>query len=48
MSDPPPLLPTLPKSFDGFCLELHPERQRADVILDRPPLNTSRWPSARS
>ena len=22
-------------SFDGFCLELDPERQRADVILDR-------------
>jgi 2-oxoglutaroyl-CoA hydrolase len=39
MSDPPPLLPTLPESFDGFRLELDPERQRADVILDRPPLN---------
>ena len=39
MGDPPPLLPTLPESFDGFRLELDPERQRADVILDRPPLN---------
>jgi 2-oxoglutaroyl-CoA hydrolase len=39
MSDPPPLLPTLPESFDGFRLELDRERQRADVILDRPPLN---------
>src|SRR6516162_4223180 len=39
MSDPPPLVPTLPKSFDGFRLELDPEQQRADVILDRPPLN---------
>src|ERR1700751_1344142 len=39
MSDPPPLLPALPESFDGFRLELDPERQRADVILDRPPLN---------
>jgi len=39
MSDPPPLMPMLPKSFDGFRLELDPERQRADVILDRPPLN---------
>ena len=39
MSDPPPLVPTLPESFDGFCLELDPARQRADVILDRPPLN---------
>jgi len=38
MSDPPPLLPVLPESFDGFRLELDPERQRADVILDRPPL----------
>jgi hypothetical protein len=39
MSEPPPLVPTLPDSFDGFRLELDPERQRADVILDRPPLN---------
>jgi 2-oxoglutaroyl-CoA hydrolase len=39
MSDPPPLLPILPESFDGFRLELDPERQRADVILDRPPLS---------
>ena len=38
MSDPP-LASGLPKSFDGFRLELDPERQRADVILDRPPLN---------
>ena len=35
MSDPPPLVPMLPESFDGFRLELDPERQRADVILDR-------------
>jgi hypothetical protein len=39
MSDPPTLVPRLPESFDGFRLELDPERQRADVILDRPPLN---------
>jgi 2-oxoglutaroyl-CoA hydrolase len=39
MSDPPALVPILPESFDGFRLELDPERQRADVILDRPPLN---------
>ena len=38
MSDPPTLVPTLPECFDGFRLELDPERQRADVILDRPPL----------
>jgi len=39
MSDPPPLVPALPESFDGFRLELDPKRQRADVILDRLPLN---------
>ena len=39
MSDPPPLVPRLSESFDGFRLGLDPERQRADVILDRPPLN---------
>ena len=39
MSDPPTLVPTLPGSFDGFRLEPDPEQQRADVILDRPPLN---------
>jgi 2-oxoglutaroyl-CoA hydrolase len=39
MSDPPPLVPRLPESFDGFRLELDLERQRADVILDWPPLN---------
>jgi len=39
MNDPPPLGPRLPESFDGFRLELDPERHRADVILDRPPLN---------
>ena len=39
MSDPPPLVPMLPESFDGFRLEPDPELQRADVILDRPPLN---------
>jgi 2-oxoglutaroyl-CoA hydrolase len=39
MSDPPPLLPTLPDDFDGFRIEIDRERQRADLILDRPPLN---------
>ena len=39
MSDPPPLEPELPDSFDGFRLEIDPGRERADVILDRPPLN---------
>jgi 2-oxoglutaroyl-CoA hydrolase len=39
MSDPGPLLPSLPEALDGFRLETDPERERADVILDRPPLN---------
>jgi 2-oxoglutaroyl-CoA hydrolase len=39
MSDPPPLLPALPASLDGFRLEIDAARERADVILDRPPLN---------
>jgi 2-oxoglutaroyl-CoA hydrolase len=39
MTDPAPLLPALPEQFDGFRLEIDAARERADVILDRPPLN---------
>ena len=39
MTDPRPLLPALPEPLDGFRLEIDPARERADVILDRPPLN---------
>jgi 2-oxoglutaroyl-CoA hydrolase len=39
MTDPAPLLPPLPERLDGFRIEIDPERERADVILDRPPLN---------
>ena len=39
MTDPAPLLPALPDSFDGFRIEIDPARERADVILDRAPLN---------
>jgi len=39
MTDPAPLLPALPDIFDGFRLEIDPARERADVILDRAPLN---------
>ena len=39
MIDPPPLLPALPENFDGFRLEIDPGRERADIVLDRPPLN---------
>ncbi|MDP7545729.1 MAG: enoyl-CoA hydratase-related protein, partial [Alphaproteobacteria bacterium] len=27
------------ENLDGFRVEVDPERQRADIILDRPPLN---------
>jgi len=30
---------TLPADFDGFRLEIDPARERADIVLDRPPLN---------
>ena len=39
MTDPAPLLPALPDSFDGFRLALDAARERADIVLDRPPLN---------
>jgi 2-oxoglutaroyl-CoA hydrolase len=39
VSDPLPLLPVLPDRLDGFRLEIDPAGERADVILDRPPLN---------
>jgi 2-oxoglutaroyl-CoA hydrolase len=32
------------QDLDGFRVELVPERERADVILDRPPLNTISMP----
>ena len=39
MTDPAPLLPALPESFDGFRLVIDAARERADIVLDRPPLN---------
>jgi 2-oxoglutaroyl-CoA hydrolase len=39
MIDPAPVLSVLPDGFDGFRLEIDPVHERADVILDRPPLN---------
>ena len=30
---------TLPSELDGFRVELNPDRQRADIVLDRPPYN---------
>jgi 2-oxoglutaroyl-CoA hydrolase len=32
------------QDLDGFRVEIAPERERADVILDRPPLNTISMP----
>ena len=31
--------PELPRDLDGFRVEVDPARERADVVLDRPPLN---------
>jgi 2-oxoglutaroyl-CoA hydrolase len=39
MIDPALLLPALPDSFDGFRLAIDAARERADIVLDRPPLN---------
>ena len=44
MTDPPPLLPPLPDALDGFRLEIDPARERADIVLDRPPLNVISMP----
>jgi len=38
---PPPALPT---DLDGFRIEIDPARERADIILDRPPMNTISMP----
>ena len=29
----------LPAELDGFRIELKPEQERADIVLDRPPFN---------
>ena len=29
----------LPQELDGFRVEIDPARERADIVLDRPPLN---------
>ncbi|HEV2303697.1 MAG TPA: enoyl-CoA hydratase/isomerase family protein [Stellaceae bacterium] len=39
MTDPSPLLAPLPATLDGFRIERDAARERADIILDRPPLN---------
>lgn len=39
-----PRLTGLSEAFDGFRVEIDPARERADVILDRPPLNVIAMP----
>jgi 2-oxoglutaroyl-CoA hydrolase len=39
VTDPSPLLAPLPATLDGFRIERDPARERADIVLDRPPLN---------
>ena len=39
MTDPSPLLAPLPAALDGFRIERDAARERADIVLDRPPFN---------
>jgi 2-oxoglutaroyl-CoA hydrolase len=39
VTDPSPLLAPLPPTLDGFRIERNPAKERADIVLDRPPLN---------
>jgi 2-oxoglutaroyl-CoA hydrolase len=39
MSESTTIAPQIPAHLDGFRVEIDPSRQRADIILDRPPLN---------
>jgi 2-oxoglutaroyl-CoA hydrolase len=39
MSNPHPLAPSLPEKPDGFRVEIDAKRERADIVLSRPPLN---------
>jgi 2-oxoglutaroyl-CoA hydrolase len=39
MTEIPTLAPALPRDPDGFRVEIDKGRERADIILDRPPLN---------
>ncbi|HYM01946.1 MAG TPA: enoyl-CoA hydratase-related protein [Stellaceae bacterium] len=44
MSDRYTIAPEIPASPDGFRVEIDPARERADIILDRPPLNIISMP----
>ena len=38
----------LPSELDGFRVELHAASERADIVLDRPPLNVIAMPHGGS
>src|SRR4051794_12491749 len=38
------IAPEIPKELNGFRVEIDAERERADIILDRPPLNIIEMP----
>jgi 2-oxoglutaroyl-CoA hydrolase len=44
MSDGMTIVPAVPVNPDGFRVEIDPARERADIILDRPPLNIITMP----
>jgi hypothetical protein len=44
MSKPMTFADTRLATLDGFRVEIDPERERADVILDRPPFNIIEMP----
>ncbi|HEU0196264.1 MAG TPA: enoyl-CoA hydratase/isomerase family protein [Nevskiaceae bacterium] len=44
MTVPRPPAELLPEKFDGFLLSIDADRQRADIVLDRPPYNVISMP----
>ncbi len=42
--NPHAIAPALPEKPDGFRVEIDPARERADIVLDRPPLNIISMP----
>ncbi|HYM04691.1 MAG TPA: enoyl-CoA hydratase/isomerase family protein [Stellaceae bacterium] len=42
--NPNAIAPAIPKNLDGFHVEIDAARERADIILDRPPLNVISMP----
>ena len=43
--NPYAIAPALPANPDGFRIEIDPARERADIVLDRPPLNVIAMPA---